>query len=111
MEKLVGVIGNYVEGDRFWGREMELDHLLELIDEGANVSIIAQRRIGKTSLMHEAAPSSLGRFHTLAPRLTGGRVRRRPGGQVDGGHPTPCFLVGKNKIGFYQHPKIDQRNH
>lgn len=55
MKTLVGVVGNYVEGDRFWGRETELARLLELIDEGAHVSIIAQRRIGKTSLMHEAA--------------------------------------------------------
>lgn len=53
MKTLVGVIGNYVVGDRFWGREKELSRLLELIDEGAHVSIIAQRRIGKTSLMRE----------------------------------------------------------
>lgn len=54
MKKLVGVVGNYVVGDRFWGRERELSRLLGLIEEGANISIIAQRRIGKTSLMHEA---------------------------------------------------------
>ena len=54
MKTLVGVVGGYVVGDRFWGREKELARLLELIIEGAHVSIIAQRRIGKTSLMYEA---------------------------------------------------------
>lgn len=54
MKTLVNVVGNYVVGERFWGREKELEHLLELIEEGANISIMAQRRIGKTSLMHEA---------------------------------------------------------
>ncbi len=52
---LVGSVGNVVSGDRFWGREAELQRLLEYIDEGAHLSIIAQRRIGKTSLMREAA--------------------------------------------------------
>lgn len=51
---LVGEVGNWVSGKRFWGREKELAHLLELIGDGANISIIAQRRIGKTSLMREA---------------------------------------------------------
>ncbi len=54
MDTLIGVVGNYVTGERFWGRENEINYLLELISEGASVSIIAQRRIGKTSLMHEA---------------------------------------------------------
>jgi Predicted ATPase (AAA+ superfamily) len=54
MSGLVGEVGNWVSGQRFWGREHELSLLLKLIEDGANVSIIAQRRIGKTSLMHEA---------------------------------------------------------
>lgn len=54
METLVGEVGNWVEKDRFWGRERELALLVELLVEGANVSIVAQRRIGKTSLMREA---------------------------------------------------------
>lgn len=54
MRTLAGEVGNWVAGERFWGREKELERLLELLAEGANVSIIAQRRIGKTSLMREA---------------------------------------------------------
>ena len=54
MRMLAGEVGNWVAGERFWGREKELERLLELLAEGANVSIIAQRRIGKTSLMREA---------------------------------------------------------
>ncbi|SMF02787.1 ATP-binding protein [Desulfovibrio gilichinskyi] len=54
-DELVGEIGNYVTGDRFWGREDELELLQNYLVEGANVSILAQRRIGKTSLMHETA--------------------------------------------------------
>lgn len=53
MRKLPGEVGNWVSGDRFWGREKEIARLLELLTDGANVSIIAQRRIGKTSLMRE----------------------------------------------------------
>lgn len=49
-------IGNWVAGeDRFFGRERELQHFIELLDGGANVSLIAPRRLGKTSLMREAA--------------------------------------------------------
>ncbi len=55
MKKLIGEVGNWVDGERFWGRELELEKLQELLREGANVSILAQRRIGKTSLMREAA--------------------------------------------------------
>ncbi len=54
MRKLVGAVGNYVEGERFWGRKKELVRLQELISEGAHVSIMAPRRTGKTSLMHQA---------------------------------------------------------
>lgn len=47
--------GNWVVADRFWNREQEMAHLIEALREGAHVNIIAQRRIGKTSLMREAA--------------------------------------------------------
>ena len=46
--------GNWVDGDRFWGRDAELVLLTEYLDEGANVLMVAQRRIGKTSIMREA---------------------------------------------------------
>lgn len=55
MRGLLKDIGNWVAGeDRFFGRETELQHFIELLDEGANISLIAPRRLGKTSLMREA---------------------------------------------------------
>ncbi len=54
MAKLTQAHGNWVEGeDRFWDREHEIDLFIESLDEGANVHLVAQRRIGKTSLMRE----------------------------------------------------------
>ena len=53
--RLVQEVGNWVSGDRFWGRQAELNHLCALLREGASVSLTAPRRIGKTSLMREAA--------------------------------------------------------
>ncbi len=47
--------GNWVEGDRFWGRETELALLTEYLDDNAHILMVAQRRIGKTSLMRETA--------------------------------------------------------
>ena len=54
-KKLEGMVGSPVYGDRFWGREADLSLLIKKLKSGAHVSIIAQRRIGKTSLMHEAS--------------------------------------------------------
>lgn len=51
--KLVREVGNWVDGDKFVGRELELTQLTELLDEGANVLLAAPRRTGKTSLMRE----------------------------------------------------------
>jgi len=48
-------VGNYVTGEDFWGRKAELDLFMEELEEGANLLMVAQRRMGKTSLMHEAA--------------------------------------------------------
>lgn len=53
--RLPSEVGNWVDGERFFGREAELRRLIELLDAGANISLIAPRRIGKTSLMREAA--------------------------------------------------------
>ena len=50
---LKSAVGKDVKGEDFWGREDELRQLRELLHEGQHVSIMAQRRIGKTSLMHE----------------------------------------------------------
>jgi len=54
--KLKMAHGNWVEGEEyFWGREGELKIFMESLEEGANLLLVAQRRIGKTSLMREAA--------------------------------------------------------
>lgn len=52
-QRLVREVGNWVAGDRFFGREHELRDLMELLGEGANVLITGPRRMGKTSLMRE----------------------------------------------------------
>ncbi len=52
---LVQEVGNWVSGDRFWDRDIEIASLIRLLSEGAHVSIVAPRRVGKTSLMREVA--------------------------------------------------------
>jgi hypothetical protein len=54
-KKLKQAHGNWVEGDKFWGGEKEIELLTGKIDEGAHILLVAQRRMGKTSLMHEIA--------------------------------------------------------
>ena len=44
---------NWVEGDRFFDREAELEALTERVGEGTHTLITAQRRMGKTSLVRE----------------------------------------------------------
>lgn len=58
-------VGNWVDGDRFWGREVEMALFIEQLEEGAHLLLVAQRRIGKTSLMHEAARLIQDRFLCL----------------------------------------------
>ncbi len=45
--------GNWVEGDRFFDREAEIEALLERVEDGTHTLVTAQRRIGKTSLVRE----------------------------------------------------------
>lgn len=52
-KKLVQAHGNWVEGDRFWDRETDTALMIEKLDEGAHILLVAQRRMGKTSLMKE----------------------------------------------------------
>lgn len=52
-KKLVQAHGNWVEGDRFWDREQDTALMIEKLDEGAHLLLVAQRRMGKTSLMKE----------------------------------------------------------
>jgi len=45
--------GNWVTGDRFWDREEEIELFSRKTREGAHLLLVAQRRMGKTSLMKE----------------------------------------------------------
>ena len=44
---------NWVEGDRFFDREAELEALTERVRDGTHTLLTAQRRMGKTSLVRE----------------------------------------------------------
>ena len=44
---------NWVEGDRFYDREGELEALTERVHDGTHTLLTAQRRMGKTSLVRE----------------------------------------------------------
>lgn len=45
--------GNWVAGDRFFDREVEIEALLEWVEDGIHTLVTAQRRMGKTSLVRE----------------------------------------------------------
>ena len=57
--------GNWVEGDRFWNREQDVELLMERIREGEHTLLVAQRRMGKTSLLHEVARRLNGEYVCL----------------------------------------------
>lgn len=44
---------NWVDGERFFNREIELEALLERVEDGTHTLLTAQRRMGKTSLVRE----------------------------------------------------------
>ncbi len=69
--QLLPDVGNWVQGERFWGREYELVRLAELIRDGANIATSAPRRIGKTSLMREVARNLEGQFTAIHVDLQG----------------------------------------
>ena len=54
-KKLKQALGNWVEGERFWDREKDVELFIERIEQGAHLLLVAQRRMGKTSLMREVA--------------------------------------------------------
>ena len=45
--------GNWVAGDRFFDREVEIEALTERVEDGVHTLVTAQRRMGKTSLVRE----------------------------------------------------------
>ncbi len=53
MKRLKQAYGNWVEDDRFWNRENDISLLKNKLDDGAHILLVAQRRMGKTSLMKE----------------------------------------------------------
>ena len=61
--------GNWVVGDQFWDREIELSLFMERLSEGAHLLVTAPRRIGKTSLLKEAARRLGERFLCLCVDL------------------------------------------
>ena len=58
---------NWVEGDRFFDREAELEALAERVRDGTHTLLTAQRRMGKTSLVRELLRrlNEEGRFETV----------------------------------------------
>jgi hypothetical protein len=55
MDKLKQGQGKVVTGDLFYDREKDKELFIDKIDEGAHILLVAQRRMGKTSLMAEVA--------------------------------------------------------
>ena len=44
---------NWVDGDRFFDREVEMQLLRERVENGTHTLLTAQRRMGKTSLVDQ----------------------------------------------------------
>ncbi len=62
---LRNTVGSPVEGEHFFDRVQELQSLLEHLENGDHVLIVAQRRIGKTSLMRKAEEKLKDKFICL----------------------------------------------
>ena len=65
--------GNWVDGDRFFDREFDLEALGERVREGHHTLLTAQRRMGKTSLVRELLRrlADEGSFETIFVDLEG----------------------------------------
>ena len=65
--------GNWVEGDRFFDRETELEALTERVQDGTHTLLTAQRRMGGTSLVRELLRrlKDEGSFETIFVDLEG----------------------------------------
>ena len=70
---LVKAGGNWVEGDRFFDRDAEIEALAERVRDGTHTLLTAQRRMGKTSLVRELLRrlADEGRFETIFVDLEG----------------------------------------
>ncbi len=71
--KLKKAGANWVDGDRFFDREAELESLRERVQDGTHTLLTAQRRMGKTSLVRELLRRlrDEGEFETLFVDLEG----------------------------------------
>ena len=71
--RLVKTVGNWVEGDRFFDRDAEIEELAERVRNGTHTLLTAQRRMGKTSLVRELLRrlADEGHFETIFVDLEG----------------------------------------
>lgn len=72
-DRLKLAVGNVLSGEAFWDREKDMELLIERIDEGANVLLVAQRRIGKTSVLAELQERLADRYTCLFVDLQAAR--------------------------------------
>jgi hypothetical protein len=72
-DKLKQAVGKVVTGELFWDRETDLELLTNKIDEGANILLVAQRRIGKTSVLAELHERLRERYTCLFVDVQGAR--------------------------------------
>ncbi|MCL2063612.1 MAG: AAA-like domain-containing protein [Candidatus Cloacimonetes bacterium] len=49
MNEIMNTVGRVAEGKNFFGRIKEIQHAIELLEDGANLILAAPRRVGKTS--------------------------------------------------------------
>ena len=102
---------NWVEGESFFDREVELESLMERIQDGNHTLLTAQRRMGKTSLVRELLSrlDERGEYETIFVDLEAaedaGDASRRDclPGEVDPGrmaqHPLPVLQF---RSGYWQ---------
>ena len=69
--------GNWVDGDRFFGRKAELRSLRDRVDKRRHTLLTAQRRMGKTSLIRELL-RQIGSEQIYAPIFVDLEGRRTP---------------------------------
>ncbi len=95
--------GNWVVGEQFWDRETDIDSFIELIDEKAHLLLVAQRRMGKTSLMREVQRRLEDRYLCLFVDLQ--KAKNGPDAIVEltPRHSASCLSVGKGTGDLRQH--------
>ena len=71
MVSLVNRVGPSVSGGDFFGRDVEVPLFIERLKRGDHVSLIAQRRIGKSSLLKEVKRRLDGEFACIYVDLQG----------------------------------------